>query len=92
MLDKLVDDFCDIVFDLINYYLSKNIEPDLTVRDIKELSSDTIDDLIMNGIKGLIIDLDETLRFDKEDITKVNQEWLQMAKSKLKIVVLSNGY
>ena len=72
--------------------MSKNIEPDLTVRDIKELSSDTLDDLIMNGIKGLIIDLNETLRFDKEDITKVNQEWLQMAKSKLKIVVLSNGY
>ncbi len=46
----------------------------------------------MNGIKGLIIDLDETLRFAKENITKVNQEWLQMAKSKLKIVVLSNGY
>ena len=92
MLDKLVDDFCNIVFDLINYYLSKNIEPDLTVRDIKELSSDSLDDLIVNGIKGLIIDLDETLRFDKEDITKVNQEWLQMAKSKLKIVVLSNGY
>ena len=92
MLDKIVDDFYNIVFDLINYYLSKNIEPDLTVRDIKELSSDALDDLIMNGIKGLIIDLDETLRFDKEDVTKVNQEWLQMAKSKLKIVVLSNGY
>ena len=46
----------------------------------------------MNGIKGLIIDLDETLRFNKEDITKVNQQWLQMAKNKLKIVVLSNGY
>lgn len=46
----------------------------------------------MNGIKGLIIDLDETLPFTKEDITKINQEWLQMAKSKLKIVVLSNGY
>ena len=73
MLDKLIDDFCNIVFDLINYYLSKNIEPDLTVRDIKELSSDALDDLIMNGIKGLIIDLDETLRFDKEDITRVNQ-------------------
>ena len=46
----------------------------------------------MNGIKGLIIDLDETLPFTKEDITKINQKWLQMAKNKLKIVVLSNGY
>ena len=50
----------------------KNIELDLTVSDIKELSSDSLDALIMNGIKGLIIDLDETLRFNKEDITKVN--------------------
>lgn len=32
----------------------------------------------MNGIKGLIIDLDETLRFNKEDITKVNHKWLKV--------------
>ncbi len=92
MFDKLVDDFCNIIFGLINYYLSKNINPDLTLNDIKELSSDCLDDLITNGINGLIIDLDETLRFDKKDIPEVNKEWLQMAKSKLKIIVMSNGY
>lgn len=92
MVDKLIDKFCDIIFSIINYYISKNLNPDLTISDIKELSGDNLDDLKTNGIKGLIIDLDETLRFDKKDIPMCNKEWLQMAKTKLKIVVLSNGY
>lgn len=92
MVDKLIDKFCDIIFSFINYYISKNLNPDLTISDIKELSSDNLDDLKTNGIKGLIIDLDETLHFDKKDIPMCNKEWLQMAKTKLKIVVLSNGY
>ena len=92
MVDKLIDKFCDIIFSIINYYISKNLNPDLTISDIKELSGDNLDDLKTNGIKGLIIDLDETLRFDKKDIPMCNKEWLQMAKIKLKIVVLSNGY
>ena len=92
MVDKLIDKFCDIIFSIINYYISKNLNPDLTISDIKELSSDNLDDLKTNGIKGLIIDLDETLRFDKKDIPMCNKEWLQMAKTKLKIIVLSNGY
>lgn len=92
MLDKLIDKFCDIIFSIINYYISKNLNPDLTISDIKELSGDNLDDLKTNGIKGLIIDLDETLRFDKKDIPMCNKEWLQMAKIKLKIVVLSNDY
>ena len=50
MFDKLVDDFCNIIFGLINYYLSKNINPDLTLNDIKELSSDSLDDLIIRQL------------------------------------------
>ncbi len=57
----LLDKFCDYVFNLIKYYLSKKITPDLLIDDIKELSSDCLDDLISIGIKGLILDLDETL-------------------------------
>ncbi len=88
----MIDKFCDIIFKVLNYYLSKNPQPDLIISDIKELSSDNLDDLITQGIKGFIIDLDETLRFDCKDIPECNKQWLQMAKSKLKIVVLSNGY
>ena len=88
----LLDKFCDYVVNLINYYLSKKITPDLLIYDIKELSPDCLDDLRLNGIKGLILDLDETLRFNKEEIPPLNKEWLLLAKRKLKIIILSNGY
>ncbi len=57
----LLDKFCYYVFNLIKYYLSKKITPDLLIDDIKELSSDCLNDLINMGIKGFILDLDETL-------------------------------
>ena len=88
----MIDQFCNIIFKVLNYYLSKNLQPDLIISDIKELSSDNLDDLITQGIKGFIMDLDETLRFNCKDIPECNQKWLQMAKTKLKIIVLSNGY
>lgn len=88
----LLDKFCDYVFNLINYYLSKKITPDLLIDDIEGLSSDCLDDLISMGIKGLILDLDETLRFNQEEIPTYNKEWLFMVKRKLKIIILSNVY
>ena len=49
----LLDKFCDYVFNLIKYYLSKKITPDLLIDDIEELSFDCLYDLISIGIKGL---------------------------------------
>ena len=39
-------------FKVLNYYLSKNLQPDLTISDIKELSSDNLDNLITMALKG----------------------------------------
>lgn len=61
----MIDQFCNIIFKVLNYYLSKNLQSDLTISNIKELSSDN---------------LDETLRFDKKDIPKCNKEWLEILK------------
>ena len=76
----MIDQFCNIIFKVLNYYLSKNLQPDLTISNIKELSSDNLDNLITNGIKGLITNLDETIRLDKKDIPKCNKEWLEISK------------
>ena len=76
----LLDKFCDYVFNLIKYYLSKKITPDLLIDDIEELSFDCLDDLISMGIKGLILTLDEPLKFNQEEIPTYNKEWLFMAK------------
>ncbi len=82
----------DILYDLIcsasNYVISIFVKPDMEVSAVTDI---LIDELIASGINGLIIDVDETLRFDSKDIPKENEEWLNTARSKFKIVILSNG-
>lgn len=48
----MIDQFCDIIFKVLNYYLSKNLQPGLTISNIKELSSDNLDNLITMALKG----------------------------------------
>lgn len=68
------------------------IEPTMIVEDIKELDSDYLDVLKESGIKGLIVDVDETLREMFHKVPEENIEWLSLAKSKMKVAVVSNGY
>ena len=37
------------------------------------------------------LDIDETVRKDMKSIPKCNQEWIEMLKSQLKVIVVSNG-
>ena len=43
-------------------------------------------------IKGLILDVDEALRYNMKMIDNDTFNWLIMAKSKMDIAVVSNGY
>ena len=82
----------DIMYDSINHILCKLIHANKYITSVTELSIEEIDKLIeYYGIKGVILDIDETLRFDMGDIPIENIEWLDMLKTKLKVIVLSNG-
>lgn len=60
------------------------IDGDITTLDIEQLCAD--------GIKGLIIDLDSTLMESKSGvITTETSIWLEAARLRLKMVVLSNN-
>ena len=48
----MIDQFCNIIFKVLNYYLNKNLQPDLTISNIKELSSNNLDNLITMALKG----------------------------------------
>lgn len=86
--DKIIDNF----FELANLALSKLIKPNIELKDITELTSEKIDEINrIYGIEGIILDIDETLRKDMQQIPKCNQEWINMAKQRIKIIVLSNG-
>lgn len=88
-LDKMV---ADKILDLVNYVLSKVINPDITVENVNQLTSEEIDKLKQEyGIEGIILDVDETLRKELKDIPKCNKEWIESVKGKLKIIILSNG-
>lgn len=82
----------DLISKIFNYILCKLIKPDMEVNSVCDLTEEKIDELInYYGIKGIILDVDETIRFDGNDIPEENEEWLDMILSKLKVVVLSNG-
>ena len=77
---------------LLDIVLSLKVKPDFKVRVVNEITSDFIDHLINNyGIKGVILDVDETIRFNSGPITYENKEWIEILKSKLKVIVVSNG-
>lgn len=86
----------NLIFDKIRYLLCKiissRIKCDLFITDINDLSMDILNSLKKSGIKALIIDVDETLRYDMKPISEVNVEWLKNSKNVIKISIVSNGY
>ena len=72
--------------------LAKNIKPDIKLETVGALSKEDIrklkDEL---GIQGVILDIDETVRKDMNKIPKCNEEWIDMLKDELKVIVVSYG-
>ena len=72
--------------------LTKVIKPDVEIDSIASMNESELDSFINNyQIKGLILDVDETLRYNMEDIDENVQRWLDMASKKVKIIAVSNG-
>jgi hypothetical protein len=91
-MKRIEDLIGEKIEDLIHYILLKIIKPDITVDKITELSIEEIRKLKKeNGIEGIVIDVDETLRKELKCIPKVNQEWIETIRGELKVIILSNG-
>ena len=76
-----------------NLFLSRLIKPDMSFASVIELTEDEVDILINKyNIKGIILDVDDTLRFNMEDISCDVISWINMISSKIKVVVVSNGF
>ena len=89
---SLEDRIVEKLFSGVNYLLSKWIKPDMKVDKVGAITREDIKRLKQeHGIKGMILDIDETLRSDMKKIPKVNEEWIDMIKEELKVIVVSNG-
>lgn len=88
----LEDIFVDKVYELANYLLAKKIKPDISLETVGALTESDVRKLKEQlGIQGVILDIDETVRKDMNKIPKCNEEWLDMLKRELKVIVVSNG-
>lgn len=89
---SLEDRIVQKIFDGVNFVMAKFIRPDMEVDTVGCLDKETIARLKREyGIKGVILDIDETVRQDMKSIPKVNSDWIDMLKSELKVIVVSNG-
>ena len=91
-MKPIEDIVADKIYELVNYMLAKKIKPDIKLETVGALSKEDIrklkDEL---GIQGVILDIDETVRKDMNKIPKCNEEWIDMLKDELKVIVVSNG-
>lgn len=90
---KSIDELmADKIYEMVNYLLAKRIKPDITLDKVASLKITDIRKMKEQlGIQGVILDVDETLRKDMKAIPKCNQEWIEMLKKELKVIVVSNG-
>ena len=91
-MKPIEDIVADKIYELVNYMLAKKIKPDIKLETVGALSKEDIrklkDEL---EIQGVILDIDETVRKDMNKIPKCNEEWIDMLKDELKVIVVSNG-
>lgn len=91
-MKRLDDIFYDLICKIFNDILSVFIKPDFEFDSVCDLDEEVIDYLINDyGVKGFIIDVDETIRFNMQNISLENEQWLNMVLKALKVVMLSNG-
>ena len=92
-MGKLGNLVYDKIITLINIALYKKIRPDVTLTDVTVINKGIVRAFIDNyGIKGVILDVDDTLRKEFGKIPPCNERWLEDLKGEVQVVILSNGY
>lgn len=86
--EKIIDEKISKAF---NLFLSKIIKPTIVINDICQLDGEMLDYLESIGVQGMILDVDETLRYDMEDLSPLVISWLSMVKKRFHVAVVSNG-
>ncbi len=80
------------IYNLVNYILINKIKPDMRLDKVSDINEEVITYLKEQyGIKGIILDVDKTIRKNMQKIPKCNQEWIENLKRHLKVIIVSNG-
>lgn len=89
ILDLLVDLICEAIDIICTIF----IIPDYRVKKVTDISGRLLNDLkFSRQVKGLIIDVDETIRFNGGKVSGEYDAWIDTMLSNFKVIVISNGY
>jgi HAD superfamily phosphatase (TIGR01668 family) len=92
MAKGLEDKIIEKAYSIVKVGLSKVIEPTFKVGKVTELTREQIIEIKQEfGIEGIILDIDGTVRKDMGKLPKANEEWIEMIKQELPVIVVSNG-
>lgn len=91
-MKPIEDRMADFFMRCTNQFLARIIKPDVSVDNVNSLTIEDIRNLKASGIKGVVLDVDETIRKDMKKIPKCNQEWIDTLKKELKVIIVSNGF
>lgn len=91
-MKPIEDIIVDKIYQLINQVLLRIVKPDMTVKQITDLTAERIAEIKSEyGIEGIILDVDETLRKDMKPLPDTSKKWIENIKEQLKVIVVSNG-
>ena len=83
----------DLLISAVSYAADKLVQAEFefdTVYDIDEKWIEVLEE--QYGIKGIVLDLDETVRVETKQITKSNIEWMKLMLKHFKIIVLTDTH
>ena len=81
----------DLLINAVSYAADKLVHAEFefdTVNDIDEKWIEVLEE--QYGIKGIVLDLDDTVRIGAKQITKRNVEWMKLMLKHFKIIVLTD--
>lgn len=92
-MNELLDFIADLIIDFFDFLCSLIFTSKYTFKKVTDITSDVMKEMKeKDSIKGVILDVDETIRFDMKSVPKENDAWINALQADFKVVVLTNGY
>ena len=82
------DYLADKLQDLVGFIIAKLVEPDMKFKNVLEIDENRIVDFKENyNIRGIILDVDETLRNKTRIIPECNKQWIELIKKHFRVLL-----
>lgn len=91
-MDCLITFLAELFIDLLDLFAEYLFKPTYSFKKLTDITDEVLEEMKeKHNIKGIILDVDETIRFNMGLVSKENDEWIDDVTSKFKVIVVTNG-